>query len=258
MDAGEYRQFTDALVERLRGRAEVRGVVALGSMAERGTAPDAFSDHDFFVITEPGAQESFRRELEWLPHPERIAFWYRETEHGLKALYDDGHLVELAVFDLPELRVSRVNRYRVLFDRGGVEPALAEVAERSRLEAINNASDDRWLVGQLLSELVIGSGRGRRGEELSARAVLNSAVRHLVILVTRHVESPVGAMADNLDPVRRFERIYPLIGARLRTAMRGDAMELARTVAEILSAEIAPRVDPFPSRALDIVRRRLG
>lgn len=53
----------------------------------------------------------------WLPHAERIALWFPETPHRCKAVYDDGHLVEYAVFTPDELQVARVNDYRVLLDR---------------------------------------------------------------------------------------------------------------------------------------------
>jgi len=41
MRPGDYRRFTDALRERAADNPRVLGLVALGSMAEQGTAPDA-------------------------------------------------------------------------------------------------------------------------------------------------------------------------------------------------------------------------
>jgi hypothetical protein len=56
-------------------------------MARRDYEPDRWSDHDFFVITTPGEQEAFRADPSWLPDRERIVLSYRETPHGVKALY---------------------------------------------------------------------------------------------------------------------------------------------------------------------------
>src|SRR3954449_2304508 len=103
MDAQAYEQFTRRLLDNLTADERVLGLVALGSMAARDYIPDAWSDHDFFMITKPRDQESFRTDLSWLPDAEQVAFYFRETAHGLKAIYADGHLIEFAVFDLAEL-----------------------------------------------------------------------------------------------------------------------------------------------------------
>src|SRR5512140_406945 len=116
MEPSAYARFTATLLERLGADPDVLGLVALGSMSELPPGPDRWSDHDFFVVTRPGAQERLRAAPDWLPAPERIVLWHRETAHGLKAIWDDGHLAELAVFDLEELGLARVNRFSVLLD----------------------------------------------------------------------------------------------------------------------------------------------
>jgi len=59
----------------------------------------------------------------------------RETAHGLKVLYDDGHLLEFAVFDEAELPLARVNDYRVLLDRAHLEADLKHLRTKSATEA---------------------------------------------------------------------------------------------------------------------------
>ncbi|HYG62421.1 MAG TPA: hypothetical protein VEL74_07555, partial [Thermoanaerobaculia bacterium] len=132
MDAAAYERFTERLLQSLAADSTVLGLVALGSMAALDTKPDRWSDHDFFVIVRTGEQEGFRRDLSWLPDRGNLVLSYRETAHGLKALYEDGHLVEFAVFDPGELHLAKVNRYRVLLDRGGeVTAAMARIREES-------------------------------------------------------------------------------------------------------------------------------
>src|SRR4029079_1817965 len=97
------------------------GLVAVGSMDHRDYAPDEWSDHDFFVLAQPRQQEATRNGLSWLPRRERVALRFRETEHGVSVIYDDGHLLEFAVFDLEELGLASVNRYRILAARAGLE-----------------------------------------------------------------------------------------------------------------------------------------
>ena len=36
-------------------------------MADRDYSPDEWSDHDFFLISQPGEQEALRQDLSWLP-----------------------------------------------------------------------------------------------------------------------------------------------------------------------------------------------
>ena len=110
MDPDAYRAFTEELRARLAGDARVVGLVAVGSMADRDDGPDEWSDHDFFVITRTGEQEALRVDLGWLPDGDRVALAFRETEHGLMVVYDDGHLLEFAVFDLDEIALAGVNR----------------------------------------------------------------------------------------------------------------------------------------------------
>lgn len=111
------------------------GLVAVGSMA---SGPDPWSDHDFLVIAEPGATEALRTDPTWLPHHERLVLHFRETGHGVKAVYDDGHLVEFAVFAPDEIGLALMNRTRVLLDRADVTARVAAALRapvRHRLRA---------------------------------------------------------------------------------------------------------------------------
>ena len=82
------------------------------------------SDHDVFVVTTDGVAGPRAYDLSWLPAAERIVLVFPETVHGRGVVYDDGHLVELAVFDNHELELARVNVYRVFLDRAGIADRL--------------------------------------------------------------------------------------------------------------------------------------
>ncbi|HRY43488.1 MAG TPA: hypothetical protein P5164_06030 [Thermoanaerobaculia bacterium] len=254
MDAAAYSAFTDALFRRLDGDPRVVGLVALGSMSGDGPAPDDFSDHDFFVVTRSGAQEAYRTDLVWLPGAERAVLVHRETEHGLKVILDDGHLLELAVFDLDELRVARANRYRVLLDRGGVAEGMAAIAAKPA-----ESPTDRWLSGQLLGNLLVGGGRAARGELLSARLfVAGHATAHLLRLLSRHVPPEAPVPLDDLDPFRRFERASPRLGAELNAALSLPPLAGALALLDLASRELGGRVAGWPAAAAETVRRRLS
>lgn len=253
MEPVEYRRFTERLRESLAADGRVVGFVALGSMAGGDLAPDAFSDHDFFVITLPREQEAFRTDLGWLPADSGAVLAHRETAHGLKVILEDGHLLEFAVFDLDELLVARANRYAVLLDRGGVAARMAEVAARPA-----ERPADRWLAGQLLGNLLVGGGRAARGELLSARLfVAGHATGHLLRLLARHVPVEAAVPLDDLDPFRRFERAFPRLGGEVNAALEREPLEAALALLDLAGRELRPRLSEWPSGAAEAVGKRL-
>jgi hypothetical protein len=226
---GNYRLFTEQLTATLTALPRVLGLVALGSMAERaGRKPDQFSDHDFFVITFDA--EAMRATTAWLPHADRIALWFRETAHGCKAVYDDGHLVEYAVFTPDELQLARVNDYRVLLDREHIAGRMAAIAAR-----IEPPPDRNWLEGMFLSHVLVASQRARRGELASSRWMLAHAMRFLAQLL--------GGGPDNLDPLRRFSH------DGLEAAMQLDPASTAKALLDLYERQCGGN-----DRAINAVR----
>ena len=252
MNLHAYHAFTAELLERISAHTSVVGLVAVGSMAEIDYGPDEGSDHDFFLVAEPGTEEGFRNRLDWLPRPADIRFHFRETVHGLKVLYADPHLIEFAVFNPDELPLARVNRYRVLLDRADVSARMSAVASATR--AIRPPSD-RWLLGQLIAELWIAMGRDRRGEHLSARQRLLKAVEHLTRLLTRHIEADQRERLDTLDPLRRFEQVYPALSSQIARLLAGPAADGARGLLALTERELAAKLDDFPGPVFATLRR---
>jgi hypothetical protein len=248
----DYRAFTDQLRTRLADDAKVVGLVAVGSMADRDYAPDEWSDHDFFVITEPGGQETLRIDLDWLPDHDRVALSFRETDHGFKVIYDDGHLLEFAVFDLDEIALAGVNRYRVLLDRGGVEERAASVRREPRTEQ----SDD-FLFGMTVASALVAAGRARRGELLTAAFFVTWTLKHLTALLARAVPSTHASILDEFDSLRRFERAYPALGAELAAIVRLAPDEAAAALLDVAERELRRRRPDLAWRGLEAVRARI-
>ena len=253
MRPSEYRAFTAELTRRLDADGRAIGLIAVGSMADRDYPPDEWSDHDFFVITAPGRQEELRRDLSWLPDAGRVVLSLQETEHGLLVLYDDGHLLEFAVFDLDELGVAGVNRYRVQLDRGGVEERAAELAASPR-----PPRDDRFLFAKVLTSTLVAWGRGRRGETLSAAFLVTWATTFLNRLLIGSVPSDEQALLDRFDSLRRFERAYPELGAELGAIVRLAPPDAAAALLDVLERELRERRPDLPWAAFDAVRARLA
>jgi predicted nucleotidyltransferase len=232
MDPAAYQAFEDALVAALRLRPAVLGLVAVGSFA---TGADRFSDHDFLVIAADDAAEGLRRDVRWLPHHDRLVLTFRETAHGVKGVYDDGHLVEFAVFTRDELPLAKLNRTRMLFDRADITARVDAVVRATEDDAAGRrtAEPDGWLVGQFLTALLVGVKRHQRGERLAGIEMVHGlALRHLLALLARHVPPERPELLDELDPFRRAEGAYPSLAAELDGLVAtGD---LARTAMGLL------------------------
>ncbi|MBN1967597.1 MAG: hypothetical protein JW910_23275, partial [Anaerolineae bacterium] len=151
MTPDQYQTFTATLLANLSADPRVLGLIAAGSMAGTHHQPDQWSDHDFWIVTEPGAQEHFRTIFDWLPHADQIVFTMRETEHGLKLLYADGHFVEYAVFAPEELAVTKINAYKILLDRERIAARVNEVRAATVTWAAERKVDDAFLFGQFIT-----------------------------------------------------------------------------------------------------------
>jgi len=184
-------------------------------MADQGRGPDEWSDHDFWVVAQPEAVEAIRDDPSWLPDADRIILRYVETEHGRNVIYDDGHLIEFAVFKHEELEITRANVCRVLVDKADLEPRMAAIVETTAQDEIDPAT----IFGRFVGQMVIGLTRYGRGERLSADSMIRKwALENLLTLVGRTVAPETDAPLDNLDPRRRFEDAFPTLGARLAGA----------------------------------------
>lgn len=232
----EYQRFTERLVAGLEADERVLGIVGLGSTARTGREPDAWSDHDVWIVVKGGEQEQFRREPSWLPDAGEIAWWHRETEHGLSVLYRSGHLVECAVFAPAELSVARANLAAVLLDRGGVAERVAALQAQT-----TDSPSSEWLLGQLLAALVVGAGRWARGERVSGQRRIMDGIGHLARLLAVHVPARAGSL-DELDPLRRVEEAWPELGAELDGILLLPAPEAALRVVALLRARLGSLV----------------
>lgn len=181
-------------------------LLALGSAAETGRL-DRWSDLDFFAVVQPGAKRDFVENLDWLSRPRPLAWGFRNTADGWKALYDDGVFVEFAVFEPQELSTIPFAPGRVVWAADGFDTGLCVPAERH----LPRPAEEDWLMGEALSNLFVGLGRWRRGERLAGfKMVQVYALDHVLKLADRRFPGP-GADLFNSD--RRFEARHPDLAA---------------------------------------------
>jgi hypothetical protein len=206
-DISRFLTFNDSLAACAQENVDVLGLVLVGSTAETFRA-DEWSDHDFFLIVKPGRGESFRKDLSWLPDFNEIAFSVRETDHGLKVVYNSGQILEFAVFEDPELELASINSWAVPVDRSNIEERVKAIQKRTNPRIFS--VEEEWAF--LLSTILIAIGRARRGELLIAgQGIRTRAMSHALGLL-RAAKKPIAGTdhyEDNLDRFRRVEVQYP-------------------------------------------------
>lgn len=259
MNAQDYQAFTDTLQRTLERDPRVVGLIAAGSMASVSHQPDQWSDHDFWVLVEPDAVAWFHSHTAWLPDSDQIVLWFRETQDGFKVVYRSGHLLEYAVSDRPRLQHFKVNNYRLLIDRGGLAADLSALQRRTAAEFESGAADDLALLGQFLTNLLVGVGRYRRGERLSARHMIAvSSLHALLRLIPRLVTTPRPDALDNLDPLRRVEVAYPAIAADIDRLLCLELDRAALGLLDLADQLLRERLPAYPAEAVAVVRRTVS
>lgn len=248
-----YHDFSEQLTKNIQDRPDTLGLVLVGSTSDTARV-DEWSDHDFFVVTREGEAEHLRQDLSWLPYSDEIAWSPRETAHGLKVVYEFGHVLEFAVFDDSELELAKVNAATVTVDKTNIGERI-DVMRVASVPAQPNWDAELDL---LLTHILIGVGRARRGEVLIAGQHTRSyLLGHFLGLMSSWVDAAPGTSQteDNLNRFRRFELRFPELGARVEAALQLDVEAGARAILELLEA-----IDKEPAHLakFSLVRNRLG
>jgi hypothetical protein len=191
----------DAIGRALADRGDALGLLGLGSVGRETDRLDAHSDLDFFVIVRPGAKGRYIGSLDWLAAARPLMWHFQNTVDGHKALMDDGVFCEFAVFEPQELEHIPFAAGRWVWRRDELDPGLAE--PRAPLPSAELPGDE-WLVGEALSNLVVGLQRLARGETLAAmRLIQVYAVDRLLQLAERR---SAAARRDPFALERRVEQ----------------------------------------------------
>lgn len=245
----QYEGFTRTLHERLAADARVIGLIALGSMADV-TRRDQWSDHDFWVITNPSHAEAFLSDLSWLPNADDIVLAFRQGHSYYTVLYRSGHSIEFAVFDPEQMQRGKTNRYAVLFDKADIASALQQIREQTITSTRREQAEisDTTLLNYFFIQLLTGVQRYYRGEFLSSQqTIYSSAVNNLLFLIHRYIPAEEATMIDTFDQRRYFERVYPTIAQQIHAALKQEIPATALGLLLIADEYLAP---PHPGLSI--------
>lgn len=216
-----FFDYTDRLIENAQRDPNVLGLVLVGSTADTSRV-DEWSDHDFFWVVKPGAGDTYRNELSWIPDIEQSVLHPQETAHGLKVVFEDGRVLEFAVFEDSELELAALNAYAVPVDKADLTARCAAIAAKSAVTRPYDFSKEFEL---FLALILIGTGRARRGEVLIAGQFIRSYCAEKLLGLIRAAHAPVPgteSQQDNLNGFRRFELQYPSMARRIENACQKE------------------------------------
>jgi lincosamide nucleotidyltransferase len=207
----------DEIVSSLVRTDGALALLGLGSVGLETERLDEYSDLDFFVVVSDGSKATFIESLYWLERVRPLAYAYRNTVDGYKALFDDGVLCEFAVLKPSELSRIPFAPGRVVWKREGFDESLCAPI-RSCTAAPPSVE---WLLGEALTGLFTGLCRLRRGEALAASRAIEGGVVGNVMALARTLEAPSSVGCDPFAEERRFERRFPGLAAELPSFMQG-------------------------------------
>lgn len=247
----------------------VLALLGLGSVGVETVRIDAASDLDFFVLTRPGHKWRHIDNLAWLHAADpagQLAWHFRNTVDGHKALMSDGMYCEFAVFEVQELPGIPYSPGRWVWRRDEVPEHLAQ-PER----ALPRPSERAWLVGEALSNLLVGVMRHARGEKLAAMRLVQvyalDRVLELMELDAGMADAPSVLPRDPFNVDRRVEARLPAALPLLPQAAAGwsctpqAALALLQALqarAEVPAA-LAQQIQQWADTALsDSVQQRGG
>ncbi|MDZ7652618.1 MAG: hypothetical protein U5L03_08775 [Burkholderiaceae bacterium] len=216
----------DAIGGALAARSDALGLLGLGSVGCDTGRLDAYSDLDFFVIVRAGAKARYIDALDWLAAAQPLVWHFRNTADGHKALMDDGVFCEFAVFEPAELERIAFAPGRWVWRSDELDARLA--APQVPLPPAE-LPDEAWLVGEILSNLLVGLQRLARGETLAAmRLIQVHAVDRVLQLVERRQPR---ALRDPFALERRIEQRQTALRRLIAAWAQGYAASPASALA---------------------------
>jgi hypothetical protein len=234
--AQRIQERLQAIGAALAARDDALALLALGSVGCETERIDQWSDLDFFVLVRDGAKARYIDDLSWLAAAHPLAWSFRNTADGHKALMADGLFCEFAVFEVRELADIPYAPGRFVWRLAEVPDGLA--APRRPLPA---PADDPWLVGEALSNLLIGLQRHARGERLAAMRLVQVHALDRVLELLERSEGQAAVPRDPFNVDRRVEQRLPATAPNL--ARWAPGYEGTPAAALALLAAIETRAD---------------
>ena len=247
-----------SLARELSARDDALALLAQGSVGTETARLDAWSDLDFFVLVRDGAKARYIGNLDWLAAAHPVVWHFQNTVDGHKALMADGVFCEFAVFEIHELSRIPYAPGRFVWRREEIDDGLAHATQ-----PLPAKQGVEWLVGEALSNLIVGLQRHARGERLAAMRMIqvHALDRVLEFLERQEPGSPAAIAArDPFNVDRRIEmrssqaaRALPVwAGGYERTVPAALALLAALEAHDVVPAEVSGHIRMLATMAAGV------
>jgi len=193
-------------------------LIGCGSVGLELERLDEYSDLDFLAVVEPGSKQAYLDDLSWLSDLCPIAYCFPHTHDGFKLLYTDGIFCEFGVIEIDELPAIPFAPGRVIWKKDGIPDSISQ-------PSITTGSPPKrsqeWLLGEALTNLLVGLAREKRGEKLSATRFIQGYAVDRVVELADWIETAKAAPRDIFVNERRFEQRYPRLAQQIGDCLQG-------------------------------------
>jgi hypothetical protein len=208
----------DEIGQSLAQSGHALALIGLGSVGEELGRLDEYSDLDFFAIVEPGYKRHYIENLDWLSRLAPIAYHFLNSPDGYKLLFADGIFCEFAVFEPQELQGIPFAPGRIVWKRNDV----SETINRPAKEPVRPSKRTKeFLIGEAITNLYVGMGRDKRGEQLSAMRFIQSYAVDRLLELAEYIEPEQNVTRDIFSNERRFETRHPIVARELSSWLQG-------------------------------------
>lgn len=119
--------------------------------------------------------------------------------------------------------------------------------------------DAQRSMAMFLSQLIVGAGRAARGEVLSAHQIIKQyGLVELLALLGAYLPAPDKTRLDNFNPTRRFEQVYPDVGAAINALLLQAPTSAAQSLLQLADEQLRDKMPDYPTAAVAVVRRYLA
>jgi lincosamide nucleotidyltransferase B/F len=235
-------QRLDEIARSVSSTGKALALIGLGSVGQEIGRLDEYSDLDFFVVVQDGAKLEFLQDLSWLSSACPLSWAFENTRDGCKVLFQDGIFAEFAIFEMEELQSIPYAPGRLVWAAPGIDPAIARPAFALPQDSMRT---EDWLIGEILSNLLIGLGRFRRGEKISALRFVQGYAVDRILELAPAIEREQPAFSDPFAPERRFEQRFPELAKRIPNFCLGyeQTPQSARNILEFLEEKYTIQPD---------------
>ncbi|MCC2605425.1 hypothetical protein [Planctobacterium marinum] len=166
------------------------------------------------VLVEPGCKQLFLDDIRWLSDIQHIAFEFRRSPGHFRFLFSDGIFCDLTIVEKQELEPREIKNNSIAWLHSTMDSEIFDVAvpqsTRHSPDTIEEYRDPQWLLGELLTNLLIGLRRYNEGDKLSAFYLIQHHALSRLLTLVENWEQKQGSESVSLHIEHQsFEQNFP-------------------------------------------------